>query len=393
MAGLSDNVSDMQFEKRIIIIHLSPLTIRLRDGFMIADFLNAGYKVEYWDLTAIYRASIVMPDELFDPYVVKVGSLADFETRIMNVSKANSIFILSFDYLKKFDELFGILIRNKCYLTRINIYPNYFGRMKMDLNVVQSLFDLSFVKTILSNFKGIFLSFFTRNNLSVFSHYFSCSPPRTHVINNPNFTIFKSIKEDQVRLIEHPYLLFVDSFFPLHPECAYYSNNSQKHAVAYYRRMRHFFDWLEVKFKMPVIIAAHPSSRYSNSEYGERKIIQHKTALLTRDAEIVLQHGSFSHIFAVLFDKPLVFIKTKQMIYYQDMFASYKISYLARLFGKKAYNIDNIKYDNIIFAKVDERIRNDYIYTQVTSKETEELSNSEIVINEFEKIFNQPKSI
>lgn len=380
-----DKITSM---KNIVIIHLTPLIPRLRDAFMIDAFLGAGYNVEYWDLTSIYRPSVVMPDELHEPYVVKINNYSDFKLMVDKVLTVNPIFLLSFDYSKKFDKLFSILIANKCYLSRINIYPSYFSRMKFDTNLLKFVFDLSFLKSIMSDLKGIFFSLVSfGDNAKVFDSYFSCSPPRTHVINNPNFEIFKNLIDEERRLMPNDYILFVDSFFPMHPECSYFSKNYKKHAIQYYRRMRHFFDWLESNFKLPVIIAAHPSSTYKHNEFGPRQIVFGETALLTKDAEIVIQHGSFSHIFTILFDKPLVFIKTSQMKYYQGMFASYKIAYLAGLFGKKAYNIDKVHYNQINFTKVNKNLRENYIYSQITTKETEHLTNREILITEFEKIF------
>jgi len=132
---------------------------------------------------------------------------------------------------------------------------------------------------------------------------------------------------------------------------------------------------------MPVVIAAHPSSTYNNSEFGDRTIIINKTAQLIKDADIVLLHESTSHIFAILFDKPITFFKTNGM--------SFHIGVLAGFFRKPVYNIDKVQYGKIEFSKVDKGVRENYIYTQLTSKKTENMSNKEIVLGEIDKIFKK----
>ena len=51
--------------------------------------------------------------------------------------------------------------------------------------------------------------------------------------------------------------------------------------------MRRYFDYLEEKYGMPVVIAAHPKSDYSGGEFGNRSIIKYKTDDLVFNARMV----------------------------------------------------------------------------------------------------------
>jgi len=355
---------------------------------MINDFLSSGYQVEYWNITEIYRSIGTFTDELNERYALRFDELSKVDLALNELDRTTSIVFVPFKYSKQFKELFTLLQKHELYLAGINIYPD--SALRIDLHKFPKvlLFSYPVIKMLFKNIFNMLTQYFEpRIDIGIFNTYFSSINPRTNSINNPNFEIFKTLHGETDRLLDYRYILFADSFFPLHPECLSVSGNTQKLATQYHERMRHFFTWLEDHFKMPVVIAAHPSATYSENEFGDRTIIKHKTAALTKDAEIVIQHGSLSYIFAVLFNKPIAFVRTNQMDHYQNLFAGYKISYLAHLFGKKGYNIDNVKYDKIDFSKVDNTIREKYIYSEITSRETENKLNSEIVLETFAEIF------
>jgi len=374
--------------KKIILIHVIPLIPRLRDAYLINDFIAAGYKILYFDISKIFTSNKSFDDELNETYVRKFNSYDKFTDSIKKCNKSNTVFILPFDKSKKYSKIFVFLKSNDYYLVRINIYPMGVWNVNIIKNLSWLLFSYSFLNMIFKNFFKLVLQLFDRSNRTeIFDNYFSCSLPCTNFINNPDFEKFIKIKNEKDKIINRGYLLFLDSYFPLHPECFNQTKKSNIHAINYYKRMRDFFDYLENRFEKPVIIAAHPSSSYTRGEFGDRQIIKNKTLSLVKDADIILQHGTLSHIFALLFDKPLVFIITNQMRYYEEMFADYKIRNLAAVLGKKAYNIDKTNYDKIEFTKVEKKIREKYIYSQLTTKETENITNKEIILTEFERIF------
>ncbi len=376
-------------KKNILFIHHTPLIARLREAFNIDDFIRVGYGVKYFDVSSLYRNNSVFSDEEKKDYVVKVSHLEQLASLLPNYNNRESIVILPFRINQQHNVLISLLKGFKFKIVGLNIYPHDAVQLNSVKSVIQALSSYSFLSMAVKNIKPIASKLLNPyNGKKHFNYYFSCSGFRTHAINNPNYDIFLRVQKSQENPLDYKYILFVDSYFPLHPECINFSRNSLVHAQNYHKRMRHFFDWLEEKYKIPVVIAAHPSSVYNKEEFGKRKIIKYKTAELTKNAEIIIQHSSFSHMFAVLFDKPIVFIITKEMKFYQEMFASYKIKNLAHIFSKKAYNISKINYNKIVFSKIDGSVRERYIYNQVTSKETENLTNKEIMLTEIENIFN-----
>ena len=83
----------------------------------------------------------------------------------------------------------------------------------------------------------------------------------------------------------------------------------------YISSMNHFFDCVESKTGLSVVIAAHPKSRFSseNHQYGKRAFIKGNTVGIVAKSKMVIAHSSTSINFPVLFGKPIVLVLTSQM--------------------------------------------------------------------------------
>lgn len=115
--------------------------------------------------------------------------------------------------------------------------------------------------------------------------------------------------KDRNAVIEGKYILFMDAGLAHHP-----SHLGQKNSVnkeEYLETMNNFFDRMEDKFAMPVIIASHPKSAYKETDFNGRQIILYKTPELLKYADIVLCHFSTSLIEAVLQKKKIIFLYSK----------------------------------------------------------------------------------
>lgn len=126
-----------------------------------------------------------------------------------------------------------------------------------------------------------------------------------------NFLEYKEGAQSIKKLVKNEYILFlddclIDSFdYQLkHPKL----ETSKKN---YFNHLKKFFDKIEKKFNMPVIIAAHPNGLYFDNydkQFGRRKVFFNETCLLTRDCEFTLTHHSLSCHYSILFKKAIVFL-------------------------------------------------------------------------------------
>lgn len=131
-------------------------------------------------------------------------------------------------------------------------------------------------------------------------------------------------------------VVFLDQYFPTNPD----SNLEFVIPLEeYYLLMRGFFDHMEKKYGIHVVVAAHPRSNYdAHPDYfGKRSIVFGKTAELVRKARFVILHDSASINYAVLFKKPLIFITTNRL---QELRKGL-IDYIAAMFGKRPLNLND----------------------------------------------------
>ena len=365
-------------------MHITPLVKRLKEAFLIDDFIDAGYSIEYWDLSKIYKPKVTLPDIIEESYIYRFNQLSEVRNSLSNLDVKQSVFIIQFDKCYSCSDLFILLSRFNCTTIRINIYPRTIQKVPINMQTWRFLiFSVSFYKLLLKYFRTILFSIFETNK-KIFDYYFACNSSATHRINAPDYDNYQKIRRNKPRrLIEEDYILFIDIYFPLHGETTERYSNRNEISKKYQKHMSRFFNWMEKNYKKPVVIAAHPSSDYRNKEFGNRKIIKNKTALLVRDASLVITHASTSHIYAVLFNKPIVFIKTKEM--------SFKINILARHFNKKAYDIYSVNYSHMDFSPINEELRVNYIYSELTSHSTKHKNNSEIILKQVDSIFEKLK--
>lgn len=119
-----------------------------------------------------------------------------------------------------------------------------------------------------------------------------------------------SIKNKKKKPPFKKYVLCIDEYLPFHPDNIY-ENRKKIDPVKYYSLLTKFFKEVELREGCPVIIAAHPSSQYESHPdyYQGRSVIKDKTIELVKDCRFVITFASTSLNYAVLFNKPVIFIK------------------------------------------------------------------------------------
>src|SRR3546814_15078066 len=107
--------------------------------------------------------------------------------------------------------------------------------------------------------------------------------------------------------------------------------------------MRRFLSQLELQWGMPVVVAAHPSAR--NDERvrccfeKQQELAFGRTADLVRHAQGVLIHGSTAVSFAVLGNRPLLFLSSEEL---QRSSYGLHVQTMAKELGHEPLNIDGV---------------------------------------------------
>ncbi len=156
----------------------------------------------------------------------------------------------------------------------------------------------------------------------------------------------------------------------------------------YFGSMRKLFDRIEAETGLEVVIAAHPRSKYEEMPdvFGTRRIIKGKTIDLVADSSMVVAHFSTSINFAVLCDKPILFITTNELI---RAGRSIWIEPLAKELDRPLLNIDDKKTWQELSLSYDgwsKKRYGQYISKYIRSRDSDELTMMEVIVAEIRKM-------
>ena len=153
---------------------------------------------------------------------------------------------------------------------------------------------------------------------------------------------------------------------------------------SYFLKMNRFFDFVEMNTDLKVVIAAHPRSNYESMPdvFAGREIIKGKTIELVSKSKLVLMHMSTALSYAVLFQKPVTFIKIPGMKANGQL--NLMVETMAGSIGSKPIDLD-VDKDEILSALLRPECvlekYSDYAKNYIHTEGAGELSEWEIVAN------------
>lgn len=362
--------------RRIIIVSHEPLTKRNYSVLNIDGYIQRGLIVEYWDITKIVSGIGYLPDTIQTDIVKRIANINRFSEEIKKVEQNDDCtFILEFPLSWKNRRLILLLSQSTKSLFQINFYANTSLNMTLKEKLINALHEKLVLKIrnkIAYTAFGIFKKI---HNISIQS--ISSKSDSNLKINHPDYESYRDIKGCPVVLGK--YMVFIDTFFPYHPDFKYLHGNDLSYlSSSYFNSLNTFFEYLEFTYNMPMVIAAHPKAEYTN-EFGDRQIIKYETLNLICFAETVFIHASNAISYIVLANKPFVFISNDA--YSSINFLNNRLHKLAEQFHAKVENVDTNK--NIDINRLNEEDRKRYIYTYLTDEKIEKYKNIDLLISYF----------
>ena len=372
--------------KRIIIIDHEPLTLRRQQIFHMEDFLNAGFELEHWDMSQYFFPGMTLPNTLKKPYGYSLNSLEDLEKRLREQPVDQTLFIAEFFNRWCNRKVFRLLSQYGCFTVRLELYST------------ATLDELPFwQKVSLSSPKQIANGIIHRIEEAAYrlyqrQHHFKpyqyviCSGskfPANLYINHPDWELYMSIKDESSQP-QKPYAVFLDEYFPLHPDLRYFLGQDGRGAVEYQHSMNRFFEQIEQRYGLEVVIAAHPKSDYTAHAFDGRQIIKYQTVNLVRESAMVLMHSSSSFSYAVMFDKPITLLTTRG--YCRSRHQYQHLHRLSRLSGLPIVDVDGTVDWSSVGCRVPESVRERYIYDYLTIPGIELQTTQDILQSAFSKL-------
>jgi len=377
----------MKIEK-VVYLTQTPFTKRDAERFGVNIFKHYNLDVVVLDVTPyldkhVSKNYVLNENESFD-YVVELGDYDQIKEFILQTSQ-NTIFI-SFigessikalkllDLLFKYEKIFGIIFsgslpqssRNSI-LTRFKLLtPKSILRIvcKAIYMVLIKKYCFSFV--IVSGKKSLT---YTEKKYSqsriVYGHAFDYDLYLE--------TQLKSTKKSTKK----KYALFLDEFFPFHPDYMRQGIDYSGFADSYYNKLNRLFEYIEKSFELEIIIAAHPRSYYDRlpNYWNSREYKMGNTIELVKDAQLCITHASTSINFAVLYNKPIVSVSMNEI---KETNVQHLLKTMHEELDTTYVNLDDdvLKFNNVHINKEKyDRYKKNYIKLP----DTEDLNNWKIL--------------
>ena len=369
--------------KKFILIDHEPWTLRRKQLFYDL-FETAGIPLEVWDLSQMLNPGLHNPDELEEaPYLTKIRTKQEFETLVSLKNNSSTIFI---------EEVLRIWSNRHVFQQLSNygfktIKIEFYGNTKVTQGILSRLKNIKRNEII-----PIIKNKITTLKFKLYQRYHKIPPYPTYLLssnsqspericfNHPDYEDI-SFKEN-VRLIDNDYIVFSDIFFPYHPDLKYfYKIHNLPDGRKYHKLMRQYFDFLEEKYGMPVIIAAHPKAEYKGDEFGNRRIIKYHTANLIKYCKFVTMHYCNTISFAMITNKPVAYIVTNDYLSIPGTLNKLN-SLVVETLGLQYFNIESAQFkETFKFSRVKPDLREKYIYSYITSPKTKNIPNYQTLYN------------
>ncbi len=340
---------------KIVYLIEQPLDERNYERFGVTEWLDRGWTLEVWDLTPISYPKVwdtflrsrgeFRPSTIHFP-IVKSSSL---RRRLRNREKT--------DYFVDFtsDNFWSVLaklalVRSGAVriIARLGSIPDWgdtltksarkqiaggiakrLGKVSAKLG---SLVSARFAKP------GIVIVSGRRSFAEAESLGYSDRVIRAHNFDYDVYMRCAVARKPTQDAAAKPYAVFLDQDLCFHPEYGFDRLTPYVTPERYFPSICRGLRSISESLAVDVKVAAHPRSSYRDADYFDGIPVEyHRTALLVRDATVIVCHSSTSVQLAVLFRKPIIFVTTSELS--DSSLGNYVVKF-ARLLGKEVVNLD-----------------------------------------------------
>lgn len=363
--------------RSVVLINIEPFTPGRDKYFHISELRHDQFDVQVWDLSTFSLRGTDFPDVIKEEFVKVLRNLKDIRKALNALNIQDTFFIVQLPFNNKTYPVYKELKKHNCFIATFNFYTNTIYDDDYHIDLHFSWKDpVSFARKFynkLNNYINWRLYQLKWRNIR-----YDCnlSPLDgegiTGHINHPDYDNYHFHKED--RMLNYDYLVFCDNYFPYHPDLVGEVDGID--GVKYQKQMSDLFTYLENKTGLPVVIAAHPKAQYKGEEFGNRTIYKYKTNNLVQYSDGVILHTSNSLSYAIMADKQILCVTTDD---YSSVGFPFEKS--SRYLEIPYYNLDRDDMSNIQFHSISQSVRDRYINTLLTNKESKDTDNYTIIKN------------
>lgn len=376
--------------KKVIYISHGQLSEKIVRDWYIDDLRLKGVNVEFWDLTHLLFGKLIEVNTIHTDYLFTLGTYDEIEKRLRLPENRDATYIILVNYYGRVVRLYRLLSKYNCKLIFMAWGAFPFRTKPNWQKIICGLPDLlKLVERVLGKAKAFLCK--KLKLIKPFDVVFGAGyailknfPDAGKVVptNLPDYDQYIKVKNKTTNLVEGRYCVFLDVYFPFHPDLKI-EGSKIADENRYFSSINRFLNLIEEKFRMNVVVAAHPQSDYGNDTFQGRKFYRGRTEELVRDAEIVISHYSTSISYAILNKKPVIFIYTDDMErLYKDRLVT-RVHDFANYLGANVYNIDEVsRCDQIDVSDINLERYEKYKYNYLTTRESEHTTALQIFLRE-----------
>lgn len=356
-----------------------------RDWYV--DYLiEKGITVEYWDLVPLLFGGDASGSKQTD-YLRTPRSYQEIQFMVRLPENKGARYIMLVSYEGRTAKLYRLLSKHDCRMF-------FIAWGQQPINHTRKWRD-TFIKWV-SNPARFAKAFYYRAKATIYRKWSLVTPydvvfaagrallsgrhcaGKVIPINLVDYDHYMRVLSEKVRPAEGPFAVFLDINLPNQTDLKIVGLPAiEPHE--YYAALNRFFDLLEEKYGIKVVIAAHPKANYGGEEFRGREVYRGLTPELVRDAEFVISHHSTSISYAVLNAKPIIFVYTNAMVEVYKRTVVSCINDFAAYLDAAAHNIDQItRCEQITIREVNQARYEDYKYSFLTTPESEHMTTREI---------------
>ena len=363
-------------------------------------FQKRGYEVGVWDfslwLKPEYFKNYTPPDPIeFDGYKLLENKVQI--KRTLSGLSPNDIVVDPWKVITKHSFIHDILSKKGVafgeIIAALNPQKNTIPIHKSD-NVYNNKLYLSLLKKLYLLLRVFFTKLLTKrlmftkaNIVRPLPNFIICGGKKAEQlvkersIGNNSTDIIKAHALDYDRYLEENnkmqdvdikknYALLLDEDQPFHPDYLWHNIEPYCDPEKYYFEINRFFKCFEQKAGMLVVIAANPRVDYQKrgNPFDSRKIVVGNTIHYVKHADTIFCHMSTAKNFAVLYNKPIVFLDSD----HYSLRCRESIAGHASALGQFPINISYKIDSSFINGRIDKKLYNSYIKSYIKEPGTPE---------------------
>ncbi len=383
---------------KVIYVSFGRLTDKMARDVYIDFLISKGAHVEYWDVVALVREEHAESNALQPAYLRVFRSLAELDHALCAAENRDAVYLMLMTYAGRMTRIFRLLSRHRCRMSYFawGVMPNDVPRDWRRIaawavtpgRLAREIFHRARARFLRS--AGLVAPFdivFAAGAAAIAASTYALRVAPINYFDYDDYV--KARAQGPSKLVSGRYAVFLDSNFPYHSDLVH-GGYPRIDAESYYRSLNRFFGALERSYDVQVVVAAHPRADYAADRFEGRAIHRLATAELVRDCEFVLSHCSTAMSYAVLNNKPIVFIYTAEIgrAYWRSLMRSLRI--FATYLDAPVCNVDEpLAGERLTVRPVNMQRYASYKYAYLTSPQSENTSTRDIVWRELSACANE----